>query len=270
ISLGSGEGLIEIDNNIKSDRDNGQASVDKSDQIEPIDPNEDPLAYRALYNKFKEIGSKIPLLNESPINLFEIDFKFNQRYRVTAGPFYEVFVEAATTVVMPGLSEYSLINFKNGQANLNAEAILGENVTSLTVEQIEDYDNFLKDITLSADNGTLAASMVVNGNELTLDLKVFSEEIEVSLTRDKLLLEITITVVIKNDKVQPSPLPTTSPDPIFDPLTSIATGVVVIGTVALAVYFIPAAAGAGVLATAGAFISFLVNKTFPEEQNDES
>lgn len=60
-----------------------------------------------------------------------------------------------------------------------------------------DNENFLKDITLSVGNGTLAASRTAVGNELTIDLKIFSEKIEVSIRKDRLLLEVTLILVLK-------------------------------------------------------------------------
>lgn len=248
ISIGSGEGFIEIDNNIKSGRDNGQSSVDYTEPTEPvdpppssIDPNEDEVAYRALYNKWEEIGSKIPVLNQSAFSLFTTEFKFNKSYFVTGGSFYEVYVEAATTAIMPGLSEYSLINFTNGQPEIKAQSFLGNTVTSLTVEQIEDYENFMKDITLSVGNGTLAASMTPVGNELKIDLKIFSEEVEVSIRKDKLLLEITLTLFLKNDKLTSEPAPIAEPAPVFVPLLQqVAIGGALLGIAALAIWASPA------------------------------
>lgn len=272
ISLGSGEGFIEIDNNIKSGRDNGQASVVPRE----IDPNKDPMAYAALYKKFKEIASQIPILQEGPINLFDIEFKFNQEYQLINTPNYDVFVKADASVVMPGLPELSFIqlNSTNDKISLDAKTLLEGTATKLSVQEIEDYDNFLKNITLSASNGFLTTSLTAVGNELTIDLKVFSEEVEVSLTKDKMLLEITVTLVLKNTSSGSSSSPTT--DPIWNTLLSKASQAISIdgeevvfygiGIAVLAIIILaPTAVAAGGTLTIASAIYFLLHGELPED-----
>lgn len=274
ISLGSGDGFIEIDNNINSGRDNGQSSVGPRE----IDPNEDAMAYSALYNKFKDIASQIPILQQGSINLFDMEFKFNQQYQVINNPNYDVFVKADTSVVMPGLPELSFVQLTNtnGQTGLDAKTLLEGTATKLSVQQIEDYDNFLKNIALSASNGVLAASLTAMGNHLTIDLKVFSEEVEVSLTKDKLLLEIIVTLVLKNTDSGTSPSP--SPEPILNSLLSrskevitdpdVITTTAAIGITVLAVIILaPTMAAAGTAISAFAAMYFLLHGEFPEDSD---
>lgn len=261
ISLGSGNGFIEIDNNINSGRDSGQSSVGPRE----IDPNEDSMAYTALYNKFKEIASQIPLLHEGPINLFDIEFKFNQQYQVLGTPNLDVFVKAEAAVVMPGLPELSFVQLTNtnGQTSVDAKTLLEGTASKLSVQEIEDYDNFLKNIALSANNGFLAASLTAVGNELTIDLKVFSEEVEVSMTKDKMLLEITVTLILRND--QPGGTPSPAPSPVWnDLLVTAGTGLVVIGTAALLVFALPKLVAIGAIGSAAAVVYFLINGELPE------
>lgn len=199
-------------------------------------------------------------------------------FQVINNPNYDVFVKTDTSVVMPGLPELSFVQLTNtnGQRGLDAKTLLEGTATKLSVQQIEDYDNFLRNIALSASNGVLAASLTAMGNHLTIDLKVFSEEVEVSLTKDKLLLEIIVTLVLKNSDSGTSPSP--SPEPILNSLLSrskevitdpdVITTTAAIGITVLAVIILaPTMAAAGTAISAFAAMYFLLHGEFPEDSD---
>ncbi|MDO3411002.1 DUF1906 domain-containing protein [Saccharibacillus sp. CPCC 101409] len=238
-SIGTGDGLIGIDKDAYSGRDPGVSAL-----VQASDPDKD-----ALYAAWVEMVSSFPLLKDIR-SLYTGNLILNTKQRIYESAIVDVDLETRTTYTAEG-NEMHKINITNGKPGVSAETMLGDTKIKLSVDQVKDFKNFLNNVSLTVENGSLALAVTPMGDKLTVKIKVSKTAVPLT-DGTKATLEIYVIYTFKK-------LPDED-NPNYDSLNpdlAIALGATVAG---LALVFLVApyiTVGGAIYAGAAAIIAFL-------------
>lgn len=164
IKVGFGDGNIEIDNNIKSGRYNGESSVDLTNVISS-----------AIYSKWLELIDAIPLLNLLPVS----DFTLEKEMTIFDLGLVKLTVVGGGTInnESDGMQIFSVTN---GEIDVAFLTELSPYFENLTAEYRIDATDFAKQLGAIIENGNIETSTYIADGYLNIALTINSEDISTS------------------------------------------------------------------------------------------
>lgn len=151
ITIGTGDGKIEIDNNIKSNRYKGERSVNPAEAMGR--------------KKFFELANKIPILKP----LADANLVLEQEF-----PIFDVKVASGYFVMSSKIKDTqpgaAVIEIKNGQIEGALPAHLTTLLGTLSLEHRLKFENMTQELALSIKNGNIETKTAIDGNRINVSL----------------------------------------------------------------------------------------------------
>ena len=187
-SIGSGAGYLEIDKNDYSGRDTGAIEFTPQ-KVADRKPEEE-----AVFQEWKDLIKNVPLLSDYYF-LISPQFEFNQTYVLVDTFIHRIEASASAVYTHLGELEGLTFNVVDGEIEGSIEENLGEDRSVLSSYGISLIEKSLTSVAVGVDNGRIAVSLEIKGDELYCHLDLYNEDIETEL--DTLNLVSRVTLVVK-------------------------------------------------------------------------
>lgn len=151
ITIGTGDGKIEIDNNIMSNKYKGESSVDSADAL--------------ARKKLIELANKIPILEPLTVANLVLEHEF---------PIFDVKVAQGSVTVSSKIKSTEpgsqVIEIKNGQIEGVLPAELTTLLGTLSMEHRLKFENLTQELAVSIKNGNIETKTAIDGARINVSL----------------------------------------------------------------------------------------------------
>lgn len=185
-SIGSGSGYLEIDKNDYSGKDTGASFFN------PVINNRDEIE-QVLFEKWREIVSTLPILNDDPW-LLSTGFEFDKSITVYNNTQFRVDVETSVEYTTPSEGSNLRIDVLNGEIQGNIETIFGDEYSILSSFGIGELEDTIDNVSASIDNGFIEVETKVIGTEIQFSLTIYNEDIDTPAGTVNLAATVTFAI----------------------------------------------------------------------------
>lgn len=191
ISIGTGEGYLEIDKNDYSGRDEGSLPTPREINV--------GLKKTAILEAWKKIGAEIPLLSTRP-ELFTTDLKLNSSYPIIDTPVISIKLTTSTEF---NLTEHEsnedsvVINVEKGVPSLSFDKLIeGQVDTNVELDTDSIKQKFIG-VTASIGSGNIIVSSSIDNEGVHYKITLVKDNIDVPGTEEDATFSVTFDIIIK-------------------------------------------------------------------------